>query len=70
MREGQVDSMELAKALDEVKNAGSERKESSFRFYAFLASLLAIVAYLVALMNRESVCNLLRTSDTDYYAAN
>ncbi|CAO4375061.1 unnamed protein product [Caenorhabditis nigoni] len=71
MQEGQLNSGELVKALNEVKMNGNNQKikedGSSFRFYIFIAFVISIFAYLAALFNRESVCNLLRTDHNEYF---
>ncbi|CAL2041342.1 unnamed protein product [Caenorhabditis brenneri] len=67
MQEGQVSSQDLVKALNQVKMNGNQGGGSSIRFYIFIAFLIAMLAYSVALLNREHVCNLLKTNHNEFY---
>ncbi|CCD68236.1 uncharacterized protein CELE_Y37E11AL.12 [Caenorhabditis elegans] len=68
MQQGQVNSRELADALNNVKIINEDAPTNSFRFYIFISFLGIIIAYLLALFNRESVCNLLKTDNNDYFS--
>ncbi|CAB3407637.1 unnamed protein product [Caenorhabditis bovis] len=62
-----LNTKELEIALNRMKNGEDPKRPGNYRFALFVSLAAIIFVYLIALLNREKVCNLIRTSDSDYF---